>query len=110
MEFWSSFVPGWPRLVLPAAFVSRAGLGNRFQTCPSAVGAAHLHLKLHQYSVETHFPYGPAELQIPFDFAQGRLSASLGGCDFLSFLVVCGRKAGKSLRKQASPGSFDSAP
>jgi hypothetical protein len=44
---------------------------------PSAVGAAHFHLKPHQYSVEKHFHDGPAELQIPFDFAQGRLLASL---------------------------------
>ena len=37
-------------------------------------------------------------------------SASLGGCDFLSFLVVCGRKAPQSICQQASPGSFDCAP
>jgi hypothetical protein len=29
---------------------------------------------------------------------------------FLSSGVVCGRKAPKSIRQQASPGSFDSAP
>jgi hypothetical protein len=47
------------------------------QRCLSAVGAAHLQINLHQYSVEKHFQDEPAELQIPFDFAQGRLSASL---------------------------------
>ena len=35
------------------------------QHCPSAVGAAHLHLNLHQYSVEKHFQDEPVELQIP---------------------------------------------
>jgi hypothetical protein len=35
---------------------------------------------------------------------------TLGGCDFLSSVVVCGRKAPKSICQQASPGSFDSAP
>jgi hypothetical protein len=60
--------------------------------------------------LEKHFQDGPVELQIPFDFAQGRLSFSLGGCDFLISLVVCGRKAPKSICQQASPGSFDSAP
>ena len=34
----------------------------------------------------------------------------LRGCDFLISLVVCGRKAPKSICQQASPGSFDSAP
>src|ERR1700722_7404127 len=37
-------------------------------------------------------------------------SASLGACDFLVSLVVCGRKAPKSICQQASPGSFDCAP
>src|ERR1700733_8141056 len=32
---------------------------------------------LHQYPIEKHFQDGPAEVQIPFDFAQGRLSARL---------------------------------
>src|SRR5882757_3535092 len=37
-------------------------------------------------------------------------SASLGVCDFLSSVVVCGRKAPKSICQEALPGSFDSAP
>ena len=36
--------------------------------------------------------------------------STLGVCDFLSSVVVCGRKAPKSICQQASPGSFDSAP
>jgi hypothetical protein len=32
----------------------------------------------HDSSLEKHFQEGSAELQIPFDFAQGRLSAALG--------------------------------
>jgi hypothetical protein len=49
---------------------------------PSAGGAPHFHLNLHQYSVERRFQDASVELQIPFDSAQGRLSAALGGCDF----------------------------
>jgi hypothetical protein len=33
-------------------------------------------------SLEKHFQERSAELLVPFDFAQGRLSATLGGCDF----------------------------
>src|SRR5580704_1009431 len=62
------------------------------------------------YSFELELGFGVRELQIPFDFAEGRLFASLGGCDFLISLVVCGRKAWKSICQQTSPGSFDSAP
>ena len=30
--------------------------------------------------------WGTVKLQIPFDFAQGRLSAALGVCDFIGFI------------------------
>ena len=43
---------------------ARAG-ASISQHCPSAVGAAHFYLNLHQYSVEKHSQDGPAELQIP---------------------------------------------
>ena len=36
----------------------RAGTSNP-QICPSAVGAAHFHLNLHQYPVEKTFPAQP---------------------------------------------------
>ncbi len=43
---------------------ARAG-ASISQHCPSAVGAAHFPLNLHQYCAEKHFQDGPAELQIP---------------------------------------------
>jgi hypothetical protein len=39
----------------------------------------------------------------------GRDDAALGVCDFFSSVVVCGRKARKSIWQEALPGSFDSA-
>ena len=41
--------------------------------------------------------------------AHCRFLASLGGCDFFDFVIVCGWKAPKSICEQALPGSFDSA-
>ena len=46
-------------------YSAQQGWGIDSQHCPSVVGAAHFHLKLHQYSVEKHFQDEPAELQIP---------------------------------------------
>jgi hypothetical protein len=37
-------------------------------------------------------------------------SATVGVCDLFVLRVVCGRKAPKSICKEGSPGSFDSAP
>ena len=50
----------------------------------------------------------------PFDVAEGTsfvisLTTRLRGCDFFSSVVVCGRKALKSICQEASPGSFDCA-
>ena len=59
---------GRPPNVSPA----RKGWGIDSQHCPSAVGAAHFHLNLHQYSVEKHFQDEPAELQIPIRLRSGQ--------------------------------------
>ena len=54
------------------------------------------HDKGNEHSVERHFQEGSAELQIP------RLRSE--SVAFSISLVVCGRKAPKSIRQQASPG------